>query len=96
MIYPEFIKVGDIIGVTAPANGITKPEKVKRLDYAKKQGADVAINVQNLDLIEEINKLTDGEGVNVSIDAVCMPKTMTPSTSMPEGSSDHSLHNMSC
>ncbi len=46
-----------------------------RLDYAKKQGADVAINVQNLDLIEEINKLTDGEGVNVSIDAVCMPKT---------------------
>lgn len=46
-----------------------------RLDYAKEQGADVAINVKDLDLVEEIHKLTDGEGVNVSIDAVCMPKT---------------------
>lgn len=46
-----------------------------RLDYAKEQGADVTINIKDLDLVEEIHKLTDGEGVNVSIDAVCMPKT---------------------
>jgi len=36
MIYPEFIKEKDTIGVTAPAKGITKSAKVKRLDFAIK------------------------------------------------------------
>lgn len=45
MIYPEFIKVGDTIGVTAPANGITKPEKVKRLDYAIKNFKNKGFNI---------------------------------------------------
>jgi len=34
MIYPEFIKNGDYIGVTAPAAGITSEAKLKRLDNA--------------------------------------------------------------
>ncbi|PTI30413.1 alcohol dehydrogenase [Mammaliicoccus vitulinus] len=46
-----------------------------RLDYAKEQGADITINVKEKDLISEVNKITNGEGVNVSIDAVCIPKT---------------------
>lgn len=34
MIYPEFIKNGDYIGVTAPSAGITGEGKLKRLDNA--------------------------------------------------------------
>ena len=32
MIYPKSIKENDIIGVTAPSNGITKKEKLYRLE----------------------------------------------------------------
>ena len=34
MIYPEFIKKGDYIGVTAPSSGIIDESKLKRLDNA--------------------------------------------------------------
>lgn len=34
MIYPEFIKEKDVIGVTAPSDGITEEGKVKRLNFA--------------------------------------------------------------
>ena len=44
MRYPEFIKDGDIIGITAPSSGIAKPEKQARLDNSilnlKKLGFD--------------------------------------------------------
>ncbi len=36
MIYPAFLKENDIIGVTAPSNGIVNPGKLKRLDFAIK------------------------------------------------------------
>lgn len=36
MIYPKFIKPGDLIGVPAPSDGITEVGKLKRLDYAIK------------------------------------------------------------
>lgn len=36
MIYPKFIKPGDLIGVPAPSDGITEAGKLKRLDYAIK------------------------------------------------------------
>ena len=36
MIYPEFLKEHDIIGVTAPSDGITDEVKLKRLDNAIK------------------------------------------------------------
>lgn len=50
-----------------------------RLDYAKQQGADITINVAGNDLLEEVRSITNGEGVNVSIDAVCMPQTFETS-----------------
>ena len=34
MIYPEFIKKGDYVGVTAPSAGIVGEGKLKRLDNA--------------------------------------------------------------
>lgn len=36
MIYPEFLKEKDTIGVTAPSDGITDEVKLKRLDNAIK------------------------------------------------------------
>lgn len=36
MIYPEFLKEKDTIGVTAPSDGITDKLKLKRLDNAIK------------------------------------------------------------
>lgn len=50
-----------------------------RLDYAKQQGADITINVAEKDLLEEVRSIANGEGVNVSIDAVCMPQTFETS-----------------
>ena len=40
MIYPEFLKEHDIIGVTAPSDGITDEVKLKRLDNAIKNFED--------------------------------------------------------
>ena len=37
MIYPEFIKKGDTIGVSAPSNGITSDVKVRELNMAIKK-----------------------------------------------------------
>ena len=34
MNYPEFLKIGDLIGICAPSAGIVKPEKIERLNYA--------------------------------------------------------------
>jgi 2-desacetyl-2-hydroxyethyl bacteriochlorophyllide A dehydrogenase len=46
-----------------------------RLQFAKTLGADAVLNVLEENLVDFINEWTDGEGVNVSIDAVCLPKT---------------------
>ncbi len=35
MRYPDFIKIGDTIGITAPSAGITKKEDWLRLDNVK-------------------------------------------------------------
>lgn len=45
MIYPQFIKKGDTIGVTAPSDGITEGLKVKRLDNAIKKLNDYGYNI---------------------------------------------------
>ena len=45
MIYPQFIKKGDTIGVTAPSDGITEELKVKRLDNAIKKIEDYGYKV---------------------------------------------------
>jgi 2-desacetyl-2-hydroxyethyl bacteriochlorophyllide A dehydrogenase len=46
-----------------------------RLDFAKQYGADHTIHAKNVDVREEIMRLTDGNGVTVVIDAVCSTKS---------------------
>jgi len=47
----------------------------KRLGIAKELGADYTLNPADCDPIEEVRRITDGMGSNVTIDAVCLPKT---------------------
>ncbi len=46
MIYPEFLKEKDTIGVTAPSDGITDEVKLKRLDNAIKNFEERGINIK--------------------------------------------------
>jgi len=57
MIYPEFIKKGDYIGVTAPSAGITKEGKIKRLDNGIENIKKLGFNY-----IETPNVRTDIDG----------------------------------
>ncbi|CAD6528907.1 NAD(P)-dependent alcohol dehydrogenase [Paraburkholderia metrosideri] len=41
-----------------------------RLDIARKMGADVTLNFKNVDVVDEIMKLTGGRGVDSSIEAL--------------------------
>ena len=47
----------------------------KRLSIAKELGANYIINPKNEDPLEKVREITNGMGSNVTIDAVCMPKT---------------------
>ena len=46
MIYPEFLKEHDTIGVTAPSDGITDEVKLKRLDNAIKNFEEKGFNIK--------------------------------------------------
>ena len=46
MIYPEFLKEKDTIGVTAPSDGITDEVKLKRLDNAIKSFEERSFNIK--------------------------------------------------
>ncbi|OBI06945.1 S-(hydroxymethyl)mycothiol dehydrogenase [Mycobacterium sp. E2462] len=46
-----------------------------KLEWARKFGATHTINARNADVVETIQDLTDGFGVNVAIDAVGRPET---------------------
>ncbi len=46
-----------------------------RLDFARQYGADLVINAKNVDVKNEIMRLTDGNGATVVIDAVCSTKS---------------------
>lgn len=47
----------------------------ERLAFAKDNGADEIINAREGSVEEKVMELTDGEGPNVVIDAVCLPST---------------------
>jgi 2-desacetyl-2-hydroxyethyl bacteriochlorophyllide A dehydrogenase len=47
----------------------------ERLAFAKENGADEVINAREVSVEEKVMELTDGEGPNVVIDAVCLPMT---------------------
>ncbi|WP_209123400.1 zinc-binding alcohol dehydrogenase family protein [Alkalihalobacillus sp. BA299] len=46
-----------------------------RLDFAKQSGADTIVDVSKESLVDAVTHFTNGEGVNVAIDAVCLPST---------------------
>ena len=46
-----------------------------RLDFAKQYSADQSINAKNVDVREEIMRLTNGNGATVVIDAVCSTRS---------------------
>lgn len=57
MIYPKFIKEKDIIGITSPSDGVTKKEKIYRLDNAINK-----INKQGFNVYETKNVRTSTKG----------------------------------
>ncbi|HET9791078.1 MAG TPA: zinc-binding dehydrogenase, partial [Candidatus Angelobacter sp.] len=46
-----------------------------RLEYAKKMGADVALNFKEVDVVQEIMRQTGGRGVDVAIEALGRQET---------------------
>lgn len=57
MIYPKFIKENDTIGITSPSDGITKEEKLYRLDNAIKK-----FNELGFKIVETSNLRTSNKG----------------------------------
>ena len=56
MIYPCFIKEKDKIGVTAPSDGITKQNDLKRLDNATKNFKNKNINILETESVRKSEK----------------------------------------
>ncbi|MCM3093919.1 MULTISPECIES: zinc-binding alcohol dehydrogenase family protein [unclassified Cytobacillus] len=56
--------------------------KQERLAFAKENGADEIINASEMSVEERVLELTDGEGPNVVIDAVCLPSTFELSVNL--------------
>lgn len=67
MIYPEFIKEKDIIGVTAPSNGITSKEKIYRLDSAVKNLEGRGFRIKET---SNVRKSTNGKSSDSNIQAM--------------------------
>lgn len=66
MIYPAFIKKGDIIGITAPSDGITE-----KLDLARLDNAIYNIENKGFNILEttDVRKSLDGQSANEKIQA---------------------------
>lgn len=56
MNYPEFLKKGDYIGVCAPSDGITKPEKIEKLEAAIKQLTDMGYQIIETESVRKSEK----------------------------------------
>lgn len=67
----SILKMAKLRGATCFISDIVE----KRLEFAKAQGADAILNVRNVDVKEEILKLTEGLGATVVIDSVCNVKS---------------------
>lgn len=59
----------------------------ERLKFAKESGADKVIDAQHASVEEKIMEYTNGLGINVVIDAVCLPSTfeLGPKVASPAG-----------
>ncbi|MDR2860233.1 MAG: zinc-binding alcohol dehydrogenase family protein [Elusimicrobiota bacterium] len=51
----------------------------EKLEFAKKNGADIVVNTSKVKLDDAVAEWTKGEGANKVIDAVCIPKTFEDS-----------------
>jgi L-gulonate 5-dehydrogenase len=51
----------------------------EKLDFAKKQGADIVVNTAKVNLDEAVKEWTKGEGINKVIDAACITPTLEAS-----------------
>lgn len=59
-----------------PAKLIGLDVKQNRLDLAKKFGCDVVLNPKEVDVVNEIRKMTDGYGCDVYIEAAAHPSSV--------------------
>lgn len=67
MIYPEFIKSGDIIGVSAPSLGLTEPLRINTLNNAIKKFEEKGYEIL---LTPNVRKNEDGVSSSASIRSV--------------------------
>ncbi|MEH7384606.1 zinc-binding alcohol dehydrogenase family protein [Bacillus sp. JJ1521] len=65
------LKMAKLRGATVIISDLTN----ERLEFAKENGADFTINPTEVDVIDQINKITNSEGANVVIDAVGIPQS---------------------
>lgn len=65
-----------------PKNIIVSDLSDKRLETAKKMGADYVINPQKIDLVEAVERITNGELIDVSIEAVGINPTVKQALSV--------------
>lgn len=65
------LKMVKLQGATVIMSDLTN----ERLKFAEESGADYTFNPKEVDSVEKINEITNGEGANVVIDAVGMPNT---------------------
>ncbi|MBD1381445.1 zinc-binding alcohol dehydrogenase family protein [Metabacillus arenae] len=65
------LKIAKLLGAKVMITDLNE----ERLAFAQKWGADEIVNVSGKNIIEEVKRWTEGEGVNVVIDAVCIPQT---------------------
>ncbi|RBP00837.1 zinc-binding alcohol dehydrogenase family protein [Rossellomorea aquimaris] len=65
------LKVAKTKGATVIISDLNE----SRLAFAKEWGADHTIDASNVNVIDEVMKMTKQEGANVVIDAVCIPQT---------------------
>lgn len=66
------LKMAKIAGATVYMTDLDE----KRMDFAKESGADQVIDAGNESVKDRILELTEGEGANIVIDAVCLPSTV--------------------
>ncbi|QHJ70101.1 zinc-binding alcohol dehydrogenase family protein [Planococcus halotolerans] len=66
------LKMAKIAGATVYMTDLDE----KRMNFAKESGADHVIDAGNESVKDRILELTDGEGANTVIDAVCLPSTV--------------------
>jgi 2-desacetyl-2-hydroxyethyl bacteriochlorophyllide A dehydrogenase len=71
-----------VIKIGKPKNIFISDINPTRLNFAKKAGADITIDVNSKDLIETINKNTDNKGIDISFEAVGLSSTVQQAMSV--------------